>query len=162
MTIGFIETKNKPYPFDIDFSNDVDPLKSSIYVSLFCNKREISPEFANKNIPQNGWFGNLIIYSGQDYQQGSFLWTLEQSVLDQDTINLILSYTEEALDWLIEDEVVEDIEVNFVDINGNILQDDVLYNYFIGLGYVILEIKIKPFLKNEIKYSLNIKTNGWV
>ena len=102
----------------------------------------------------------MIIYSGEDYQQGSFLWTLEQSVLDQDTINLILSYTEEALDWLIEDEIVEDIEVNFVDINGNILQDDVLYNYFIGLGYVILEIKIKPFLKNEIKYSLNIKTNG--
>lgn len=158
-TIGFTEVKNKPYPFDIDFSNDVDQLKSAIYISLFCNKREISPEFANKNIPQNGWFGNLIMFNGQDFQIGSYLWTLKQSVLDQDTINLVLSYTEEALEWLIDDGILEDLEVNFVDVNGNILTEESLYNYFIGLSYIILEIKVKPFLKNEIKYSLNIKTN---
>ena len=66
------------------------------------------------------------------------------------------------MEWLIDDGILEDLEVNFVDVNGNILTEESLYNYFIGLGYIILEIKVKPFLKNEIKYSLNIKTNGWV
>jgi len=161
MTLGFKEVSDKPYGFDLDFAGNGDPLKNAIYMSLFCNKKEISPEFLNKNIAENGWFGNLIVHNGTDFDQGSFLWTLKQVPLDDETINLALAYTEESLQWLIDDEVIEDFNVSFVDKNNVLLPEESTYNYIKKIGYIILEIAIKPFHKNEIKYSLNIK-NGWI
>ncbi|MEY2868789.1 MAG: hypothetical protein RIR01_1252 [Bacteroidota bacterium] len=160
MTLGFKEVQGKQYAFDVDFTSPADPLKNAIYMSLFCNKRDISPEFENKNIGENGWFGNLVIHEN-NFQQGSFLWTLQQATLNQENINLTYSYIEDCLQWLIDEEVVEDLEINFVDQNNKILEDTEIYSYMISINKILFEIKIKPFLKNEIKYGITIE-NGTI
>lgn len=161
MTIGFIpNTSSGNYSFDLDFSGNGDILQNAIYMSLFCNKREISPEFLNKNIAENGWFGNAIMFNNGEFEIGSFLWTLKQTALTQEVINLVISYVEDCLDWLVSDGVIEGFDIDLVDINNNILPEEQATNYILQLSYIPIRLTIKPFLKNELNYSLTIKTNG--
>jgi phage gp46-like protein len=162
MTIGYTIEENKPYNFDLDFDNEGDDLKTALYISLFTNKREISPEFSNQNLPQNGWFGNLLMFSNEDFQQGSFLWTLKKAILDNETINLILSYVEDSINWLVDEDIIEDFEINIIDENGYIIDEDKIYSHVINKGFVPLQITLKPYLKNQVKFSINFKNNGGI
>lgn len=160
MTLGLVYVDNKPYPFDLDFNGEREDLEQAVLLSLFCNKREISPEIANQNIPENGWFGNLDLYQN-DFEQGSFLWTLSQSQLDDQIINLAISYVEESLEWLIEDYIIEDFEVNFVN-----QENQVIESYEEGLaitkqsGSLRIQIKFNNFLQNSKELYFTLKLNG--
>jgi phage gp46-like protein len=160
MTLGLVPVNDKPYPLDLDFNQERDDLEQAVYLSLFCNKREISPEIANQNLPENGWFGNLDLYQN-DFEQGSFLWTLSQSEINDQVINLAISYIEESLDWLIEDNIVEDFEVNFVNEVNQVIE-----SYEQGLaitkqsGSLRIQIKFNNFLQNSKELYFTLKLNG--
>jgi len=160
MTLGLVPVNDKPYPLDLDFNQERDDLEQAVYLSLFCNKREISPEIANQNLPENGWFGNLDLYQN-DFEQGSFLWTLSQSEINDQVINLAISYIEESLGWLIEDNIVEDFEVNFVNEVNQVIE-----SYEQGLaitkqsGSLRIQIKFNNFLQNSKELYFTLKLNG--
>jgi len=162
MTLGFAPQNDKPYPLDLDFGQERDDLEQAIYLSLFCNKRDITPNIANQNIPENGWFGNLIIY-GIDFEQGSYLWTLSQAQLDDQIINEALSYVEESLDHLVEDNVIIDFEVNIINDAGQIIED-----YEEALAYTKqkqalgFQIKTETYSNNSKIFNFNIKLNGGI
>lgn len=162
MTLGFTPQKDKPYPLDLDFDQERDDLEQAIYLSLFCNKRDITPEVANQNVPENGWFGNLIIHE-VGFEQGSYLWTLSQVQLDDQIINEALSYIEESLDHLVEDNVIIDFEVNIINDAGQVIED-----YEEALAYtkqkqaIGFQIKTETYSDNSKIFNFNIKLDGGI
>ena len=161
-TLGFAPQVDKPYALDLDFTQERDDLEQAIYLSLLCNKRDITPDVASQNIPENGWFGNLVLY-GPDFEQGSFLWTLTQRVLDDETINEAISYIEECLEWLIDDNIVKDIEVNIIDSANQVIED-----YELALaqtkreGFLRFQILFDAYTQNSRNYNFSIKLNGGI
>ena len=80
-------------------------LLRSIYAERRANENEISvPEL------RRGWIGN----SEKDFEDGSKIWLYSQARLNLETINGIKSEIENALEWLIDDEVALDFEVTVI------------------------------------------------
>ncbi|MCL4153120.1 UNVERIFIED_CONTAM: hypothetical protein GTU68_057162 [Idotea baltica] len=75
-------------------------LETAVIISLFTDRR----------IQKRGWWGDMFAEIDQD-KIGSRLWTLERSKRTNETLRLAEDYSEEALEWLIEDGVSTQIEV---------------------------------------------------
>lgn len=99
--------------FDIAIENgdiaNEDGFDTAIYVSLFTDAR--APE--SKVIrPENrrGWIGNLVS-PVEGRELGGLIWLAEQRRLNQGTLNEIIDYARQALDWFVEDEIAKSVEV---------------------------------------------------
>lgn len=86
-------------------------LRSAVVLSLF-SWRRANPD---DRLPEDtsslmGWWGD---YYGtvQDSKLGSRLWLLRREKLTQETITRAREYCEEALQWLIDDQVAKSVEV---------------------------------------------------
>ncbi|MFA5398507.1 MAG: phage GP46 family protein [Methanogenium sp.] len=87
-----------------------DGLETAILLSLFIDRRaEDDDELDNPN-DKRGWWGDQVTSFPGD-RIGSRLWLLERAKTDTETLRATEEYALEALEWMKEDGVVEDIEV---------------------------------------------------
>lgn len=83
-------------------------LTSAVLISLFTDRiaddSDIPPDGSDD---RRGWWGD----ADEDVPIGSRLWLLDRSRLTQDVANTAKIYTEEALQWLIDDQVALSVKV---------------------------------------------------
>lgn len=100
--------------FDLDiFKGDLlrdEGLETAVAISLFTDKRVNDEELPPLEKSKRGWWGDMFPEIDRD-KIGSRLWTLERSKRTQETLRLAEDYAREALQWLIEDGVVQTISV---------------------------------------------------
>lgn len=93
-------------------------LLTAFLMSIFCEQRDNSIE-----VPQNrgGWAGNeLQPIAG--FQQGSLIWTLYQSIADEDAATKAQQFIENGLQWLIDDLIAKDVQAEVSVVANNKLQ----------------------------------------
>ena len=84
-------------------------LKTAISMSLLTDRRVDNPELPQGETYKRGWWGDCLNES--ENKTGSKLWLLHRKKFDQEAIELAKAYTLEALDWLIQDEITDTIDV---------------------------------------------------
>jgi phage gp46-like protein len=95
-------------------ANKEDGFDTSIWVSLFTDARADESQVAIKEY-RRGWLGNLA-YEVEGRQLGSLLYLLDQTRLQNSTLNNAIDYTRKALNWYLEDGICRSITVT-----GNII-----------------------------------------
>jgi len=99
--------------FDISLTDGdftlVDSFDTSITVALFADARAAASEVLPAEL-RRGWWGNQF---GDDptFQLGSKLWLIEQARNNQDTLNSAIDFAQNSLQWLVDDDHAEDVEV---------------------------------------------------
>lgn len=102
---------------DLSFENEdlvrEDGLETALIISLFTDRRaredDILPD--TDNLDKRGWWGDLASPEVEGDQIGSRLWLLERSKTEEEVLVRAKEYIKEATDWLIDDGVAEDIEI---------------------------------------------------
>lgn len=94
----------------LDFAND--GLEMAVFISLFTDRRftfeDGDPPVEND---RRGWWGDNLLETPGD-SDGSLLWLLKRSkIIEPETLNDATEYCEQALQWLIDDGVAENINV---------------------------------------------------
>ncbi|WP_086649256.1 phage GP46 family protein [Gluconobacter sp. DsW_056] len=83
-------------------------LESAVIISLFTDKR--APDTWTRTDDKRGWWGND---DSSVYEMGSLLWTLWYipTQTTDDYTNLVSGICKDALQWLIEEKIAEDIDI---------------------------------------------------
>ncbi|ARF52792.1 phage GP46 family protein [Pantoea stewartii] len=89
---------------DLDSGSDVD---TAVYISLFSDRQARSDDSIDGD-DRKGWWGDL----DADYQIGSRIWLLRRQRLTTTVANSAASYAKEALQWLIDDGVLDSVSVS--------------------------------------------------
>lgn len=85
-------------------------LETAVLISLFTERRREESDILNADgLYKGGYWGDVV--DTQDRALGSRLWTLRDKKATQNTVNLAKAYSEEALQWLLDDGVAGSIEV---------------------------------------------------
>jgi hypothetical protein len=146
--IKLIFNEDQQY-YDIDFKNGdfllTQGLETAILMSIYCQQRDDSIEVSSS---RGGWAGNEL-QSVAGFQQGSKLWTLYQSAATEDVANLAQNFIEDALQWLIDDGIAEEISVVTSVIDNSKLQAEVT----ITRNSNIETFKFEDLFKNTINGS---------
>lgn len=120
--------------FDINLLNgDLESdlsLETAVAISLFTEKRVTDEELPDLETDKRGWWGDM--YPEIDLDKiGSKLWTLQREKRSLETLKRSEDYAKDALDWMIEDNVSNLIEVSaeyddnkFLILNINISRPD--------------------------------------
>ena len=126
-------------------------LRSAVIISLYSDRRaDDTDEFDNND--RRGWWGDLLSEVEGD-QIGSKLWLLQRSKNTQQVVNNAKQYAFEALEWMIEDGVAQDIEVDawvFGDVSNLRLG---LYIKIYRSQDNFFELKFNDFWQAEIEES---------
>jgi phage gp46-like protein len=86
-----------------------DGLENAILISLLTNKRASdTDELPDLLTDKQGWFGDELT----EMQIGSKLWLLRRSKKDNVLFVLLKQYSEDALQWMITDKVIDSVAVN--------------------------------------------------
>lgn len=100
--------------YDISFANGdfemVNNFDTSLQMSIYCERRADPSEVPTPEL-RRGWWGNELS-DNMGFQIGSKIWLLAQARLTQDTLNKVITYTQEALEWYVEDGLLMKIEVS--------------------------------------------------
>lgn len=88
-----------------------DQLASAVVISLFTDKR--APEGWRPDVvDRRGWWGDAIAPAGETPEEtGSHLWLLQNEAATEDVAHLARVYGEEALAWMIRDQVAARVVV---------------------------------------------------
>ena len=104
-------TKDDNGNYDISFTNGdftlTEGLETSFLMTIFCQKRDETIEDPRS---RGGWIGNELNDDG--FEQGSLVWTLYQSALDDDAINICQNLLEDAFEWYIEKGIAKEINID--------------------------------------------------
>jgi len=108
--------------YDLQIENGdfitTNSFETAIQMSLLIDRRANASE-----VPQperrRGWWGN-VANRVEDYDIGSKLWLLDQARSTEETLNLAINYVRISLQWLLDDNEAEEIEVTGERINSNI------------------------------------------
>lgn len=84
-------------------------LRRAVTISLFTWRRA-GPDDAVDDSDRKGWWGDCVPSVAGD-KIGSRLWLLQRRTLVAETLKDAQSYAEEALAWMIEDDVVTSVTV---------------------------------------------------
>jgi phage gp46-like protein len=87
----------------------VSGFDTALWVSLFTDARASSSQVV---LPEQrrGWVGDTVS-PVIDRPLGGLLWLVDQRRLNQATLNEAIDYTNKALNWLLEDNLVSGIDV---------------------------------------------------
>lgn len=86
-----------------------DGFETAIPTSFFSSARAPATQVQEaKN--RRGWVGN-ILYAVDDRELGGLLWTLDQTRLTNDTLNIAKSYAEASLQWMLDDGIARSIRI---------------------------------------------------
>lgn len=86
-----------------------DGLETSLIVSILSDARADESQVPQPE-SRRGWIGDLVA-TVPGYQYGSLLWLLEQARLTRDTLAQAENNARAALNWMIEDGLVQAIDV---------------------------------------------------
>jgi phage gp46-like protein len=86
-------------------------LQTAVLISLFTDRHAEETDELDDIDDKRGWWGDQIDVIAEGDEIGSRLWLLERQVIRQNTLVKIQQYDEEALQWMIDDGVVADINV---------------------------------------------------
>lgn len=104
--------KSKGY-YDISFTNGdftlTDGFDTSLIMSLFCERRAAASEVPAPEL-RRGWWGNLL-NEVIGFEIGSKLWLLYQERNTQDVLNNAINYVQECLQWFIDDDYLDNVNV---------------------------------------------------
>lgn len=85
-------------------------LETAVMISLFTDRRVNEYENPDNVKDKRGWWGDLLSEIEED-QIGSKLWLLERETLSSETVERAKIYALEALEWLVEDGVAQNVDV---------------------------------------------------
>jgi phage gp46-like protein len=87
-------------------------LETAVIISLFTDRRAREDDELPdpNNTDKRGWWGDLVSEIADD-QIGSRLWLLERAKTTENVLVKAKEYAEEALQWLISDNVAKKVEV---------------------------------------------------
>ena len=87
-------------------------LETAVLMSIYTDRRadndDVLPD--PKSFDRRGWWGDQET-EFEDDKIGSKLWLLERSKATEENLSLTRLYLEECLEWMLEDDVIQDIEV---------------------------------------------------
>lgn len=86
-----------------------DLLRRSVTISLFTWRRA-GPDDVLDDADKQGWWGDSIPTVAGD-QIGSRLWLLRRRTLVADTLRDAKAYAEQALEWMVADQIVSRVTV---------------------------------------------------
>lgn len=99
--------------FDAVFeSNDLstdEGLQTAVTISLFTDRRVSADELPDGQSDQRGWWGDAL--NEDNDKIGSKLWILEREKITTEILEDFKTYCEEALQWMIDDEIAETVVV---------------------------------------------------
>lgn len=102
--------------FDLSLSADGSTLKrdegleTAVIISLFTDARIATGELASGETDRRGWWGDTQAeITGDEY--GSKLWTLERSILTNETAQIAQVRARQCLQWMIDDGVASAVTV---------------------------------------------------
>jgi phage gp46-like protein len=107
-----LSKKNDALFYDIDFSSNGDfetvtGFETSLTMSLFTDKRVTASEQSDP-VRRRGWIGDEIT-ADEGFKNGSKLWLLDQARINFNTRNLAITYTNDALQWFIDDGYLKNV-----------------------------------------------------
>jgi len=80
--------------------------ETSVTLSLFSDARAGRGDVLPSTIKyKGGWWGSSLL--GREF--GSKLWLLQRSVLDNTTMRLYEQYSKDALKWMVDDQIAEEV-----------------------------------------------------
>jgi len=86
-------------------------LTNLVLASLFTDKRAFpDDEIPDGTTKRRGWWGDTVSDT-EDDTIGSRLWLLSRSKTTNDVLNKAKGFIDEALEWMVEDGLVAEIEV---------------------------------------------------
>lgn len=94
---------------DRDISLD-QSLETAVIISLFTDRHIEKSELPFNDNQQRGWWGDNFSKITND-KIGSKLWLLQREKMTVETLHRAKDYAEEALQWLVEDQIVQKIDV---------------------------------------------------
>jgi len=126
--IKFTKNTDGIYDFSITDKGDFEldtTIENPLNSSLFSNARADSSEVP-KAEDRGGWWGNEL-YEKIGHQFGSKLYLLKQRRFTEESKNIAVDYIRKGLQWLIDDGVVTDINVNATLVYGstNIIEAEI-------------------------------------
>lgn len=90
-----------------------DGLTTAILISLFSDARAADddelPDPLNSN--KRGWWGGQYLSDDEEDTPFCKLWLLERSKTTQEVLTKAKNYVEDALQWLIDDEIASSVDV---------------------------------------------------
>lgn len=95
--------------FEGDLEAD-NGLETAVAISLFTDKRVTEDELPDLETEKRGWWGDMFSEVDQD-QIGSRIWTTSRSKVTQETLRRFEELCEEALEWMKEDGLADEIIV---------------------------------------------------
>lgn len=88
-----------------------DGLETAIIISLFTDRRANADDAVpDGSTDRRGWWGDAAARTAGD-MIGSRLWLLERGKLTAETLRLVKDYAEEALAWMVTDQVAKAVEI---------------------------------------------------
>ena len=132
--MNLITYENGTIRLDTKADSKHDELVSAILISLFTDARATDEEFEQVKdweLSKRGYWADQL----DGVSTGSKLWLLKRAPKDQDTLERAQSYTQDALIWLVEDNLAQSLDVKTsyeqddlliaISLNGTLIQ--VLY-----------------------------------
>jgi len=100
--------------YDFTFENGdfktVDSFDTSITVSLFADARATQSQVPRSEL-RRGWWGNQFAKDFPLSEVGSKLWLLNQARNTQDTLNNAIDFARNSLQWLVDNNHAESVNV---------------------------------------------------
>jgi phage gp46-like protein len=124
-----IHFNNSADYYDFSFSNGdfvlTEGLDTALLMSVYVDKRAEASEMPAP-ATRRGWWGNLV---GDyiNYQIGSKLWLLSQARKNNNTLNNAKTYAYDCLQWLIDDQYANRIEVTTSYLNNTLILNVKIY-----------------------------------
>lgn len=113
-------------------------LKTAALLSLLTDARADAEDIVPDPTDLRGWWGSDFGEDGPD-EFGSKLWITETGLATQATLDAAENYIREALQWMLDDGIVETITVN-LEIQGQVLAGKVLLDRPRNLGQVAIDL----------------------
>lgn len=126
-------------------------LESAVLISLFTDKRaSLDDTLPDEESSRRGWWGDQALPVIEDDEIGSHLWLLERSKTTDVVLVQAKQYAKDALQWMIDDDIVSKIEVD-VERNHNLPNDGLFFHVKLYKTY-----KNKATLMFEGNWGLQI------
>ena len=125
----------------LDLARD-DGLETAVIISLFCDRRAASAEQIPAELPKDdlrGYWGDVRPVVEGD-KTGSLLWLLAREKQLPQVLSRAKQYCEEALEWMIEDKLADEIEV---------------VCSFVAMGWMLIKIDIFRPAGSQVTYRYN-------